>query len=136
MVEQDTFLGGGYAVCPHCGQMVEADPAPGETAAEAAENVCDCLGAMAARRRKEQIRKAYGMTEALFGADCKEKYGTRRVSETVISVIEVLCKLALDGEIRTAKLTIPGICSADISIGQKGEIKLKRTEGRSFTEGG
>lgn len=126
----------GMAVCPHCGQIVQVEPKAGETPTEAAERVCRCAGAMAARSRAEQIDKAREMIDALFGDDCYEKYGVARVGDKTLAVLSLLCVDVIDGEISGAKIQINGLCRADVSIGAKGELKLKRTEGRSFAEEG
>ena len=68
----------------------------------------------------------------MFGPGCEEAYETKPVPEETLHLLKAAAVLAIDGKLTKATVQVGGICKAEIGVGGKGEIKVKRTEGRTM----
>lgn len=123
----------GIGTCRFCGQAVAVKPEPGETKEEAAVRVCDCQEARRYRLRKERVERSQKMIDEMFGKGCEEAYETKPVTEETLQLLKAAAVLAIDGKLTKTTVQVGGICKADIGVGGKGEIKVKRTEGRTIS---
>lgn len=123
----------GIGTCRFCGQAVAVKPEPGETPEEAAVRACDCPDARRYRLRMERVERSEEMINTLFGPGCEEAYETKHVPEETLQMLKVASVLAIDGKLSKVTVQVGGICKAEIGVGAKGEIKVKRTEGRTIS---
>lgn len=123
----------GIGTCRFCGQAVAVKPEAGETPDEAAVRSCDCPDARRYRLRKERVERSQEMINEMFGTGCEETYETKPIPEETIQLLKLAAVLAIDGKLTKATVQVGGICKAEIGVGGKGEIKVKRTEGRTIS---
>ena len=72
MDKENELILSGIGACPYCGQAVAVDRREGETPADAAARVCDCIGARQAREDARRRENARALIEELFGESCRE----------------------------------------------------------------
>ena len=123
----------GIGTCRFCGQAVAVKPDPGETPDEAAVRACDCQEARRYCLRMERVERSREMVDEMFGPGCEEEYETKPVPEETLQLLKAAAVLAIDGKLTKATVQVGGICKAEIGTGGKGEIKVKRTEGRTIS---
>lgn len=123
----------GIGTCRFCGQAVAVKPEPGETPDEAALRACDCPEAKRYRLRMERVERSREMVDEMFGPGCEEEYETKPVPEETLQLLKAAAVLAIDGKLTKTTVQVGGICKAEIGTGGKGEIKVKRTEGRTIS---
>lgn len=123
----------GIGTCRFCGQAVAVKPEPGETTEEAAVRACDCPDARRYRLRKERVERSQELVDEMFGPGCEEAYETKPVPEETLQLLKAAAVLAIDGKLTKTTVQVGGICKAEIGTGGKGEIKVKRTEGRTIS---
>lgn len=123
----------GIGTCRFCGQAVAVKPEPGETPDEAAVRACDCPEARRWRLRLERVERSREMVDEMFGPGCEEEYETKPVPEETLQLLKAAAVLDIDGKLTKATVQVGGICKAEIGTGGKGEIKVKRTEGRTIS---
>ena len=119
--------------CRFCGQAQAITPEPGKSAEELAVAACDCAEARRYRLRAERVTRGKEMADALFGSGCEKRCGPA-VPEEALQLIKAATVLIVDGVITKMSLLIEGVCKADVGVTAKGEIKVKRTEGKVYSE--
>lgn len=123
----------GIGTCRFCGQAVAIQPMEGETREEAAVRACDCPDAEQYRLCMERVERSQEMIDEMFGKGCEEAYETKPVPEETLQLLKAAAVLAIDGKLTKATVQVGGICKEEIGVGGKGEIKVKRTEGRTIS---
>ena len=121
----------GIGICRFCGQALAVKPTPGETPEEAAAEICDCRAARDFRRRRERIARSGEMIRTLFAGE-NEKFDVRPIPQETAELLQAAAVLAIDGKLSKLIVQIGGICRAEIATGGKGEIKVRRVEGRTL----
>lgn len=101
--------------CPFCGQV------------RLGGGDCDCDGAKRARKIADQIERAVGTIDDLFGESCKER-GYKPLPEKEIGTLNVLAELIANYKMHQAMLSFAGGIRAKLSHGAKGAIKVERSE--------
>lgn len=113
-LENELILSG-IGACPYCGQAVAVDRREGETPADAAARVCDCIGARQAR----------------------EAYGLEPVTPETQALLVAAADRIIEGSVSSAAVAVTGICKATLRMDGNGSIRAKRQQGRVIerTEG-
>lgn len=127
----------GIGACPYCGQAVAVDRREGETPADAAARICDCIGARQAREDKRRRENARSLIEELFGESCREVYGLEPVTPEAQALLVAAADRIIEGSVSSAVVTVTGICKATLRMDGTGSIRAKRQQGRVIerTEG-
>lgn len=87
----------GIGACPYCGQAVAVDRREGETPADAAARVCDCIGARQAREDARRRENARALIEELFGERCREAYGLEPVTPDAQALLVAAADRIIEG---------------------------------------
>ena len=101
--------------CPFCGQV------------RLGGGDCDCDGAKRARKIADQIERAVGTIDDLFGEGCKES-GYKPLPEKELQILNTLVELIANYKMHQAVLSFAGGIRAKLSHGAKGAIKVERSE--------
>lgn len=127
----------GIGACPYCGQAVAVDRREGETPADAAARICDCIGARQAREDKRRRENARSLIEELFGESCREDYGLEPVTPEAQALLVAAADRIIEGSVASAVVAVTGICKATLRMDGNGSIRAKRQQGRVIerTEG-
>jgi hypothetical protein len=118
--------------CRYCGQMQEVGPHPSQEAADdTASEVCDCPRARMERRVSERIEDARDRVHRLFGEGAEE-LGFKPISPAALDLLEGTVEQIARNVVSSATLQIRGQCKVKLALTSKGNIKINRTETRSY----
>ena len=121
----------GIGICRFCGQALAVKPTPGETPEEAAAEICDCRAARDFRRRRGRLACSHEMIGTLFAGE-DEEFDVQPIPQETAELLQAAAVLAIDGKLSRLSVQIGDICRAEIALGGKGEIKVRRVEGRTL----
>ena len=71
------------------------------------------------------------MIGTLFAGE-DEEFDVRPIPQETAELLRAAAVLAIDGKLSKLSVQIGGICRAEIATGGKGEIKVRRVEGRTL----
>lgn len=137
MDRENELILSGIGACPYCGQVVAVDRWEGETPADAAARVCDCIGARQAREDARRRENARSLIEELFGESCREVYNLKPVKPEAQALLVAAADRIIEGSVSSAVVAVTGICKAPLWVNGNGNIRAKRQQGRviELTEG-
>lgn len=130
MDRENELILSGIGACPYCGQPVAVDRREGETPADAAARVCDCIGARQAREDARRRENARALIEELFGERCREVYGLEPVTPEAQALLVAAADRIIEGSVSSAAVAVTGICKATLRMDGNGSIRAKRQQGR------
>lgn len=119
-------------VCKYCGQT-RATEAENKMEADkyAAEN-CDCVQARQERELTRRIESAKERLIELVGDDC-EKYGFEPIEDgRTIDFLKQLIERVARSDMNVASISLVGNTRITIKKGSKGQLKVGRSESRSY----
>ena len=123
-----------FGTCRYCGQGQVLSQYVGDTseADEIVTSICDCDSAESERRMTQRVYKGRELITKAFGMGAEEQ-GFIPVSEVSLNMLYQGIEVIARGYINKLKLSIPKLCTAQISMNSKGLIVVQRTEGTALT---
>lgn len=123
-------MGNGF--CEYCGQGFETEY-EGELANYQAKHLCNCDGAYAWKKRKEQIQRACETLGEIFAYSFSEN-GIRTVDEEngILDILKRTIPYMVSGEVGSVVIKIGSIGKITLSCDSEGKIKIKKQVGNSI----
>lgn len=129
-IKKDEIMSG---ACPFCGQFIEFD-APAHDDDEARDFAvarCNCPGARAENEINRKIHLASERIDALFGETAFENGFESILPNEPISLLFLAATLVARGYISSVTINVSGMCTARVTLGNKGNIVISRREIRA-----
>lgn len=114
-------------ICKFCGSMQPVMAESQEEANVLVSKSCTCAGAEW-EEKKEKLRQAI---DDVAGEGCTI-YGMRPMSEPVADMLQEAGVQVMNGKISKVTVGVDGV-NITINLSSKGQVKVKRTEGRSVS---
>lgn len=114
-------------ICKFCGSMQPVMAGSQEEANVLVSKSCTCAGAEW-EEKKEKLRQAI---DDVAGEGCTI-YGLRPMSEPVVELLQDAGTQVMNGKISKVNVGVDGV-NITINLSSKGQVKVKRTEGRSVS---
>ena len=114
-------------ICKFCGSMQPVMAESQEEANVLVSKSCTCAGAEW-EEKKEKLRQ---VIDDVAGEGCTI-YGMRPMSEPVADLLQEAGMQVMNGKISKVTVGVDGV-NITINLSSKGQVKVKRTEGRSVS---
>ena len=114
-------------ICKFCGSIQPVMAESQEEANVLVSKSCTCAGAEL-EEKKEKLRQAI---DDVAGEGCTI-YGMRPMSEPVAGLLQDAGLMVMNGKISKITVGVDGV-NITINLSAKGQVKVKRTEGRSVS---